>query len=129
MSENIRRREDAKLRKEENIKKWKAKSQFVGEIGQAIEKELIIMFQSSFPTNWGTGHITTLKDSENNVFVIWREFWDNENDEPMSKGTKIKGTFKIKGHNERNDQKQTILQNKIENSEFIFQMHLGVDFL
>ena len=38
----------------------------------------------------------------------------------MSKGTKIKGTFKVKGHNERNDQKQTILQNKIENSEFIF---------
>ena len=43
-----------------------------------------------------------------------------QKDEPMSKGTKIKGTFKVKGHNERNDQKQTILQNKIENSEFIF---------
>ena len=120
MSENIRRREEAKLRKEENIKNWKAKSSFQGEIGDSLELELSIMFQSSFPTNWGTGHITTLKDENANVYVIWREFWDNETDEPMSKGTKIKGTFKVKGHNERNDQKQTILQNKIENSEFIF---------
>ena len=61
MSENIRRRDEAKLRKEENIKNWKAKSQFVGEIGQSIEKELIIMFQSSFPTNWGTGTSPLLK--------------------------------------------------------------------
>tara|TARA_A100001037_G_scaffold244817_1_gene225905 strand:+ start:72465 stop:73136 length:672 start_codon:yes stop_codon:yes gene_type:complete len=118
MSENIRRREEAKLRKEENIKKWKAKSSFQGEVGDSLELELSIMFQSSFPTNWGTGHITTLKDENANVYVIWREFWDNETDEPMTKGTKVKGTFKVKGHNERNDQKQTVLQNKIDNLEF-----------
>ena len=78
------------------------------------------MFQNSFSTNWGTGHLTTLKDSDDNVFVIWREFWNNDENAPMPKGTKIKGTFKIKGHNERNGQKQTILHNKIENTEFIF---------
>ena len=76
------------------------------------------MFQSSFPTNWGTGHITTFKDENANVYVIWREFWDNDKDAPMEKGTKVTGTFKVKGHNERNDQKQTVLQNKIENIEF-----------
>ena len=76
-----------------------AKSTFQGEEGDSLELELSIMFQSSFPTQWGTGHLTTLKDENANVYVIWREFWDNENDEPMTKGTKIKGTFKVKGHN------------------------------
>lgn len=111
---------EANERKANNIKKWKEKSQFIGEINQFIEKELSIMFQNSFPTNWGTGHLTTLKDSDDNVFVIWREFWDNDANAPMPKGTKIKGTFKIKGHTERNDQKQTILHNKIENVHFTF---------
>ena len=48
------------------------------------------MFQSSFPTNWGTGHITTLKDENASVYVIWREFWDNEIDEPMPRELKSK---------------------------------------
>ena len=118
MLDNDRLREEAKLRKEENIKTWKAKSTFVGEVGDTLELELSIMFQNSFPTQWGTGHLTTFKDENANVYVIWREFWDNDKDEPMTKGTKVKGTFKVKGHNERNDQKQTVLQNKIENIEF-----------
>ena len=118
MLDNDRLREEAKLRKEENIKTWKAKSTFQGQEGDTLELELFVMFQSSFPTNWGTGHITTLKDENANVYVIWREFWDNDKDAPMEKGTKVKGTFKVKGHNERNDQKQTVLQNKIENIEF-----------
>ena len=118
MLDNDRLREEAKLRKEENIKTWKAKSTFMGEVGGTLELELFIMFQNSFPTQWGTGHLTTLKDENANVYVIWREFWDNDKDEPMTKGTKVKGTFKVKGHNDRNDQKQTVLQNKIENLEF-----------
>jgi hypothetical protein len=118
MLDNDRLREEAKLRKEENIKTWKAKSTFVGEVGDTLELELSIMFQNSFPTQWGTGHLTTLKDENANVYVIWREFWDNDKDEPMTKGTRVKGTFKVKGHNDRNDQKQTVLQNKIENIEF-----------
>ena len=80
---------------------------------------LALCFRVVFLQIGELAHITTLKDENANVYVIWREFWDNETDEPMSKGTKIKGTFKVKGHNERNDQKQTILQNKIENVEFL----------
>ena len=56
----------------------------------SLELELSIMFQSSFPTNWGTGHITTLKDENASVYVIWREFWDNEIDEPMARELKSK---------------------------------------
>jgi len=112
---------EADERKADNIAKWKAKSAFQGEIGDTLELELGIMFQNQFPTSWGTGHLTTLKDDDANVYVIWREFWNNENDEPMPTGTKIKGTFKVKDHNERNEQKQTVLQTKIENTEFIFK--------
>ena len=72
MSENIRRREDAKLRKEENIKNWKAKSSFQGEIGDSLELELSIMFQSSFPTNWELVTLPLLK-TKTQMFMSFGE--------------------------------------------------------
>jgi hypothetical protein len=94
---------------ENNIKKEKQAQQkqlsnFVGNIGDKLTKELTYVNSYSYETQYGTTWIHKFIDNDNNTYV-----WKTNNYLNVDQGNnvKIKGT--IKEHNEYREEKQTIL--------------------
>jgi hypothetical protein len=96
---------DAKKKAEQEEK---AKSEYVGNVGDKIQKELTLINKYTYETNYtyyGETHVIyVFADSDGNIYK-----WNTQNaiDSDINSNVKIKGS--IKGHEEYNGQKQTVL--------------------
>jgi len=100
-------------------------SDYVGSIGEKIQKELTFINSYSFETQWGDSHIYKFLDSEGNIFIwksskylekvvsVYIEEDENKTEykhfEPIRQGEKVKIKGTIKDHAEYAGAKQTIL--------------------
>jgi ribosomal protein S18 len=79
-------------------------SNFVGNIGEKITKELTYVNSYSYETQYGTTWIHKFIDNNNNTYV-----WKTNNYLNVDQGNNIKIKGTIKDHNEYREEKQTIL--------------------
>lgn len=95
---------------ERRIREQKAKSQYIGEVGDKVELDVILEKRAWFevPSFRGFGtdtmHVYTFRDDQGNALV-----WKTTGGTDAETGTRIhlKGT--IKAHSEYDDEKQTVL--------------------
>ena len=97
-------REVEKIKVKKQEKKEKQQSNYVGNIKDKIQKELTLIKEFIFETEYGIMHIYKFKDAENNIY-IWKTSKNIGKEE--GEKTKIKGT--IKDHSEYRGEKQTVL--------------------
>ncbi len=82
-----------------------AASQWIGKIGEKLQGEFTITFTTSWESNFGWPRVMTyltVMASEDNLFVY-------KGNRLGERGMKLRGTFTVKEHGERNGTKQTIL--------------------
>lgn len=100
----------AQKAEERRIREQKAKSQYIGEVGDKVELDVILEKRAWFevPSFRGFGtdtmHVYTFRDDQGNALV-----WKTTGGTDAETGTRIhlKGT--IKAHSEYDDEKQTVL--------------------
>ena len=97
-------KEIEKEQKQQAENENKKPSEYVGTVGEKIEKELIFKKSFSFETQWGIQKIYLFEDAEGNVYKWNSTKYINKNE---GETIKLKGT--IKDHEEYREQKQTVL--------------------
>ncbi|KLA04770.1 hypothetical protein B4086_5728 [Bacillus cereus] len=86
------------------IKEWV--SEYVGEVGETVEKVLEFEKSFTFSNDFGYVTINRLRDDKGNLFV-WKTQRDLEDDVNEDNQVYLRG--KIKEHTEYNEEKQTVL--------------------
>lgn len=118
--EQERREREEQERREAEIKAEKAKSDFVGNIGDRLELKLTLKFTATWeqPSYAGFGtetkHCHVFKDANDNTFT-WKTgngiYIPNDNGEyeVAERGDKVVLVGTVKEHSEYKDEKQTVL--------------------
>lgn len=114
-AENAKRIAEQEER-ERKIAEEKAKSEYIGKVGDKIDMIVTFKFEASFDTLYGEMYIYSFKDEAGNT-LVWKTsslmmmdgLDSNGNNIFVRKGDKIRIKATIKDHNEYRDEKQTII--------------------
>lgn len=88
----------------ENNRRKESKSKYIGNIGEKINRDVVVEKIVLFQTQYGYMHIYLMKDEEENVLV-----WKTSKLLDVQTNDKIKIMGTVKGHSEYNYTKQTEL--------------------
>ena len=110
----IQRKEEEKKAQREAEK---AKSQYIGSVGDKITVTVTLMFEASYDTKFGTTYIYSFRDDEGNT-LVWKTTSSMVLDEYdargyvifVQKGDKVTFSATIKDHTEYKGEKQTVIQ-------------------
>ena len=87
-----------------NIQNNVKASEYVGEVKDKIDIQVILKFYANFDSQFGLQTIYTFQDENNNIYV-----WKTANWLDIEKGTKVNLKGTIKDHKEYKGEKQTVL--------------------
>lgn len=118
-AEREAREEAERIAEEERIKAEKAVSQYIGEIGEKIDLEVICdhtaWYERKSFSGYGTEtvYIHTFKDDAGNK-LVWKTtatigHWSEDGYEGYNEGDRVRLKGTIKEHSEYKDEKQTVL--------------------